>query len=130
MKVSKGLIGAAMLACFSAHAQVDTAVMMFELHEAASCKAAASYLKDETRLAVHKDDWQALLDEYQVPEEVASSIIRYNERQYHRFLERYDERYPDLDKQVVLTSAYTHRCYFMNDHESRRAAAIAAEIGE
>ncbi|WP_221076166.1 hypothetical protein [Agarivorans aestuarii] len=104
----------------------QAAEMMFELNEAAACMAAAKYLKNHSRVAVHQQDYQALVAEYQVPSELANSVRQLNHRQYLNFSERYDQRYPGLDKHKALTSAYTHRCYFMNEHETRRAAALHA----
>ena len=93
--------------------------MMFELNEEATCLAAAKYLENE-RYDIHLSSYQSLIAEFNVPEKAAESIVSRTNSEYLYFAERAKKRYTEVDHHMLLTSAYTHRCLFMNGFEAQR----------
>lgn len=93
--------------------------MMFELNEEATCLAAAKYLENE-RYDIHLSSYQSLVAEFNVPEKAAESIVSRTNSEYLYFAERAKKRYTEVDHHMLLTSAYTHRCLFMNGFEAQR----------
>ncbi|MGR5063010.1 hypothetical protein [Photobacterium sp. DNB22_13_2] len=93
--------------------------MMYELNEEATCLAAANYLENQ-RYKIHRSSYQSLVTEFNVPEKAAESIISRTNSEYLYFAERAKKRYTEVDHHMLLTSAYTHRCLFMNGFEAQR----------
>lgn len=93
--------------------------MMYELNEEATCLAAAKYLENE-RYNVHLSSYKSLVSEFNAPEKAAKSIVNRTDSEYLYFAERAKKRYTEVDHHMLLTSAYTHRCLFMNGFESQR----------
>ncbi|MGF1701273.1 hypothetical protein L4D09_13325 [Photobacterium makurazakiensis] len=106
--------------------QLSPEQMMFELHEEATCLVAAQYLKNE-RVKIHKNNYAALIDEFSVPVDAETSIVKRANMEYTYFAERAKKRYTDVDHHMLLTSAYTHRCLFMNGYEAQRPFIEASE---
>ncbi|KHT57971.1 hypothetical protein RJ45_26090 [Photobacterium gaetbulicola] len=101
------------------HRQLAPEEMMFELNEEATCLAAAKFLENE-RYDIHLSSYQSLVTEFNVPDKAAESIINRTNSEYIYFSERAKKRYTEVDLHMLLTSAYTHRCLFMNGFETRR----------
>ncbi len=93
--------------------------MMYDLHEEATCMAAADYLNNPRR-DVHRRNYSELTSEYEVPAELAKDITELADAQYSHFIERATKRYDKEILPTMLLSAYTHRCEFMNGFEARR----------
>ncbi|MDV5167789.1 hypothetical protein [Photobacterium rosenbergii] len=93
--------------------------MMFELNEEATCLAAAKYLEKE-RYDIHLSSYQSLVAEFNVPKKAAESIVNRTHSEYLYFADRAKRRYTEIDHHMLLTSAYTHRCLFMNGFEAQR----------
>ncbi len=100
--------------------------MMYELNEEATCLAAAKYLDNE-RYLTHFTGYQSLVVEFNVPDQAAESIVNRTNSEYLYFAERAKKRYTDVDHHMLLTSAYTHRCLFMNGYEAQRPFLEAAK---
>ncbi|AJR06103.1 hypothetical protein H744_1c1078 [Photobacterium gaetbulicola Gung47] len=61
-----------------------------------------------------------MIAEFKVPKKAAESIINRTNSEYIFFADRAKKRYTEIDHHVLLTSAYTHRCLFMNGFEAQR----------
>ncbi len=92
---------------------------MFELNEEAMCMVAAKHIGHE-RYEVHLDRFNELTREYNVPNDMKENIVSYNQSQYSHFISRAEVRYKKEIYPSMISSAFTHKCLFMNGYEARK----------